>query len=110
PDVGGDPAEVGAVVGLAQWHAGRPDGAVPDRLDEDDVVPQPAEAEQVLQDRPGGAALAGVAGDHAAQEDGQVSSRHRSPAYNTCSNIRPSTLSESKYSSARARAARLWRP
>src|SRR5262245_50782804 len=40
-----------------------------DRLDEPDVVPEPAEPEQELKDRPGGPALVRVAGQHAAKED-----------------------------------------
>ena len=70
------------------------------RLDEEDVVAEPAEAEQVLEDGPGGAPVVRHACKHAAEDDSHGSASSR--------NLRR-TLSESKNSSARARAACAWR-
>ena len=63
------------------------------------------EAEDVLQDRPCGAALIGVARDHAGDDDGQgvdLSCHAEMPA---SSRKRPRTRSWSKRSSASRRAA-----
>ena len=71
-------------------------------------LPKPV---QVLQDRRGRAALIRVGGDHSRKED----PRHlpepprRRPHGSASSSSRVSTLSESKYSSARRRAARACR-
>jgi hypothetical protein len=69
------------------------------RIDDPDFVSELLEPPDVLEHRPGGAALTWVGGDHARDQD-----PHRAS-----SSIAASTTSESKCCSAIARAARAWR-
>ena len=74
-------------------------GARLGRVDQPHLVTELLEAEHVLEHRPGRPALVRIGRDHACDED----------PHNACSSSSASTLSESKCSSATARAARACR-
>ena|SRR5437588_12280385 len=78
-------------------------GRVVDRLSEQYFVPEATQAEDVLQDCPSCAALIRVPSDHPGHDDPQRG--RQSP---TSSSMWPRTLSESKYSTAIARAVSAW--
>jgi peptidoglycan/xylan/chitin deacetylase (PgdA/CDA1 family) len=69
--------EVPRVHGLGEGRASGEEVPPGDGLGDVDVVPQPAQAEGVLEHGPGRPALPGVRGEHAAQEDFQLTGHDR---------------------------------
>src|SRR5436190_4926059 len=90
-------------------EAGRRKRFGPHGLDEPHIVAQSGESEHVLQDGPRRTALTRHPAQGPAHQDPQTRCGRRHGDTSTSSSIRDSTRSESKYSSAIARAAFEWR-
>src|ERR1043166_1770532 len=76
-------AEVACVLGVWERTARCPQRFDLDRFNENHIVPEFSKSEEILQDGPGGAALKGVRGDHAGEQNAQ--SRIHAGAYCTIS-------------------------
>ncbi len=106
-EVARDPAEVRGIDGLGQRTAPGPERGGRERIEEDHVMPQPAQAQDVRKQDPRPASLTGNcrqgAGDH---ESERASRQMPIPMW---SKISGRTVSESKKVSASRRAARACR-
>src|SRR5690349_11117629 len=110
-----DAAKIAGILRIDQSRAFWSYGALVNRLEQADLMPQPAQPENILQHRPGPSALPRDRRDSRRDENRKTAAHRASSSgrafaegsgTSSCCRSSPSTRSESKYRSAIRRAAR----